>query len=118
MSLLLPELIDGFKTSLPDREKMSIVSPDLLREDQDVKGVVRPNFGSLPLLFPLSPSICKVQTSKVPFSSDDPIYPLAIGPIFLPIFLLDSVFLFPYTLSIKMEILIKHQISFYLRKKI
>ena len=65
-----------------------------------------PNFGSQPFFFPLSPSIVKVQIFKVPFSSEDPMWPIA----FCLIFLLDRAFFFPYTLSIKKEILIKQAV--------
>jgi hypothetical protein len=46
-------------------------------------GGVRPFFGCEPLLSPLSPSIGKVQTHQVPFSSEVPLWPPAFGPIFL-----------------------------------
>jgi hypothetical protein len=66
-------------------------------------GVVRPFFGCEPLLFPLSPSFGKVQTHKVPFSSE---VPLCL-PAFPPFFLLDPVFFLFYTLPIKKQLLIK-----------
>ncbi len=78
-----------------------IIRPSEIKENQDVKGVVCPNFGIQPPLFPLSPSICKIQTCKVPFSSEDPLCRPAFGPIFL----LDRVFFLSYTLFIKSKIL-------------
>jgi hypothetical protein len=73
-----------------------------INEDQDVKGAVCPNFERLLLLFPLSPSICKVQPCIVPLSSEYALRLLAVRPIFL----LDPVFYFPYILSIKKRLLI------------
>ena len=68
--------------------------------------LVRSNFRSLPLLFPLSPSVGNVQTHNVLFSLEDPMWPIAFGPIFL----LDPVFSLLYTLRIKKQLLIKtHQ---------
>jgi hypothetical protein len=74
-----------------------------IKEDQDVKGVVRPNLGILPFLFPLSPSIFKIPTGNIHFSSEGPSCLLTFGLIFL----LDSVFPLFYALPIKKELLIK-----------
>jgi len=53
----------------------------------------------------LSSSIFKIPTRIVPFSSEVPLCSL----IFRPIFILDRVFFFPYTLSIKKQVLIKRK---------
>lgn len=74
-----------------------------IKEDQDVKGVVRPNLGNLPFLFPLSPSIFKNPTGHIHFSLEGPL----LSPHLWPYFLLDSVFPLFYTLPIKKELLIK-----------
>ena len=90
-----------------------------LREVQEAEGVVRPNFESLPLLFPLFPSICKVQTCKVPFSSGLSLVSLPLArffPLTMYFFLLYSFhqkassyqnFLF-HTLSIRSNFLLKN----------
>ena len=60
-----------------------ITRPFDIKEDQDVKGVVRLNFRSQPPFSPLFPSMVKAQTCKVPFFSEGPSCPLAFDSVFI-----------------------------------
>jgi hypothetical protein len=68
-----------------------------------IEEVVCSNFGSLSPLFLLSSSFDKVQTRKLPFIIEDSLRPLAFSLIFT----LDRPFFFPYTLSLKKQLLSK-----------